>query len=40
VTVYHLAVGLGTYIADGLVAHNKNLPYAIYPFCFGCELPW
>lgn len=35
VTVYNLAVALGTYVAYGVIVHNKPLPYEIYP-CEGC----
>jgi len=30
-TVYNLAVASGTYVADGVVVHNKTLPYTIAP---------
>ena len=31
VIVYNLASSSGTYIADGIIVHNKHLPYMIYP---------
>lgn len=31
-TVYNLSVsGVGTYVANGVIVHNKELPYTIYP---------
>jgi hypothetical protein len=35
VTVYNLAIGLGTYVAYGIIVHNKPIPYEIVP-CEGC----
>jgi hypothetical protein len=35
VTVYNSSVRLGTYVAHGLVFHNKTLPYTIAP-CPNC----
>lgn len=35
--VFNLQIAsLGTYIANGVVAHNKEFPYVYYP-CLDCE---
>lgn len=33
--VYNLTITIGTYIANGVVVHNKPLPYTIEP-CWNC----